>query len=533
MAQAVRSTDLPSDAIQVATRRVLPGWIVTGGAVLVVGAAAAAPVLARINDSFWADELWSLGIARSPLHVLWSTYLWGPESNMALYYVLLRGWLAATSWIGLPASEWVVRLPSLAFSVLAALAVLALGWRLHANRVVGVVAGLLFALNPLVLDAAGDNARAYSLALLLVTLSWLALFAIMDEGHLSRSAAWRWRALYVAATALAVYAHEIAVLVFFGQAIMVAALVVSGLRRRQPLPGWLPGWIGSVGASAVLAAPLALDVKGHGANNVWVWPVGPSDVIHLLGHMTGQQPAFLLALLGAGGVAFVVGVLPQQWTGLKPAEKREPSAPSWSVPALGLLCWGLTPVVITYVLTQPSLNLHLFNPRYLVLVVPAVCLLAGLGVAELRPRSLMAGGAVGLVALALIATIGAPAISAPREDLRGAAAWVTAKASPGDGVIPLTWGAAMALDEYAPALTTPGTPGRMDWSTGGASPVEESQLASFVAGRHRVFLVEDADNAEVASARAWFEGHNYRLIAQHEASGAYGPVVVLEYQAGP
>jgi hypothetical protein len=47
-----------------------------------------------------------------------------------------------------------------------------------------------------------------------------------------------------------------------------------------------------------------------------------------------------------------------------------------------LVSWLIVPMALSYAATQPFLNLHLFSD-YLVVVVPPVCLLAGLGIAVL------------------------------------------------------------------------------------------------------------------------------------------------------
>jgi hypothetical protein len=89
--------------------------------------------------SFWMDEGFSLGIAR----LSWLDFyriFWHREANMALYYLVLRGW------IHLGTTEAMVRGLSAVTSLGAVVALYSLGKRLF-GRSVGVTAALLLALN--------------------------------------------------------------------------------------------------------------------------------------------------------------------------------------------------------------------------------------------------------------------------------------------------------------------------------------------------------------------------------------------------
>ncbi|HWO45846.1 MAG TPA: glycosyltransferase family 39 protein, partial [Methylomirabilota bacterium] len=108
-----------------------------------------------------------------------SRWVWGSESNMFLYYLILRGWLGLLKLVGVAPNEVLLRLPSAVFAVGAAVVVFALGRRLF-GRIAGLVAGGLFLANFLQMILA-QTARAYSLGLLLMCVSWLALFIALEK----------------------------------------------------------------------------------------------------------------------------------------------------------------------------------------------------------------------------------------------------------------------------------------------------------------------------------------------------------------
>ena len=67
--------------------------------------------------------------------------------------------------------------------------------------------------------------------------------------------------------------------------------------------------------------------------------------------------------------------------------------------ALALLCWLVVPIVVSYVISYTPTRL--FSSRYLVTIVPPLCLLVGLGIATLRWRGIQIGLTVILLLLAV------------------------------------------------------------------------------------------------------------------------------------
>src|SRR5256886_6776856 len=124
----------------------------------------------------WFDEAFSVELARQPLPLLWHI-IFGLEPNMELYYLFLHGWLGLTALFGLHSTEAVVRLPSAIFAAASTIVVFLLGRR-FLGLLVGLVGAVLYLLNDLQLIFA-QQARSYSLQLLLICLAWFALLAAL------------------------------------------------------------------------------------------------------------------------------------------------------------------------------------------------------------------------------------------------------------------------------------------------------------------------------------------------------------------
>nr|HET6903148.1 glycosyltransferase family 39 protein [Ktedonobacteraceae bacterium] len=169
----------------------------------------------------WFDEAFSVELARQPLPLLWHI-IFGPEPNMELYYLLLHVWLTVTAWWGMHPTEFVVRLPSAIFAALSVMLVFLLGQH-FSGRTVAIVAASLYLLNDLQLVYA-QQARSYSLQLLLVCLAWYALF----HATLNEARQCRWWLCFVVATTLAIYAH------LFSLFLLLAQLCTFGMWSLLP-----------------------------------------------------------------------------------------------------------------------------------------------------------------------------------------------------------------------------------------------------------------------------------------------------------
>jgi len=100
--------------------------------------------------------------------------------------------------------------------------------------------------------------------------------------------------------------------------------------------------------------------------------------------------------------------------------------------ALAMAVWFVLPTAISFALTQPYLNLHLFFNRYLVVVIPPLCLLAGLAVGALRWRIAQAVLAVGLGLVAWPQFLQYDPY-AQNQDIRGPVQWIEPRYQAGGG----------------------------------------------------------------------------------------------------
>ncbi len=217
--------------------------------------------------SLWMDEAFSVQLARQPLSVLAGAFSGGGEPNMVLYHLILHGWLRVGTLLGLPATEVFVRLPSALFAALSSVMVFLLGWRFLGNTA-GLVGAALYALSGWQLNYA-QQTRSYALQLLLVTLSWYALLAVLNgaEGTAGRRR-WWWAA-YVAATALAVYAQAFSLLIILAQVVAFGVLCVLPGAWRGRARRAAPAMVLCVAAIGMLSAPLVY-VSRHGSKTGWL-----------------------------------------------------------------------------------------------------------------------------------------------------------------------------------------------------------------------------------------------------------------------
>lgn len=295
------------------------------------------------EKALWRDEATTLRIAKLP----WPDFAgraFGDQSFTGLYYLIAR---ASTA---LGDDPFVIRLPSALFAVATVPFVFLIGRRLI-GREGALLAAFLLAVNAFFVRYA-QEARAYSLALLLVTVATYLLLRTLDRPTLGR-----W-GLYVAVAATAVYAHSFAAFVLVTH--------VAVLLRHQSLRNTLIAY----GAIAALTAPLIISVMLSGPTREWIPPFTDARVgraVHqLAGGPQGEAGIHGLAYVVLVGLALGSGIARGRW---------------W--PHSLLFGWLVLPFVGGAVLTfmQPA-----WVPRYFIVALPPLALLAADAVASLRPR---------------------------------------------------------------------------------------------------------------------------------------------------
>jgi len=321
------------------------------------------------------------------------------EPNPPFYFLLLHLWRIPAG-----SSEFAIRFLSVVPAVAAIPLLYAIGRRLG-GRWAGLAAMSLGAANPFLIWLA-QEARMYSWALLWTVMGAYAMLRALSNG---RRSAW---ALFAAANFLAVYTHLYAVFVVAAEA---AFLLLP--RRRELLPGLV-----AAAAPIVLFLPWFIAVTSFaGESSTWRGFIGVWDMLRVLGvnfASQGHLPprlddwfALLLALAAAAGAV--------------KTQNSKPKTQNF------LLLWLVLPIAAVYAL---SFKEPLFSPRYFIVVLPALLLLASSGLARL-PR------AAGLAGLALLsagsvwaAERGQTVPSYAKEDYRLAASYVGDRSTPDDAI---------------------------------------------------------------------------------------------------
>ncbi|MEV4617811.1 glycosyltransferase family 39 protein [Asanoa sp. NPDC049573] len=337
----------------------------------------------------WRDELATWSAATRPLPDLWRM-LAGIDAVSGPYYLFLHGWIRLFG-----DSAVALRLPSLLATAGAAAVTTRLGARLF-DPATGLIAGLLFAVVPSTSRYA-QEARGYAFATLFAALATLLLLRAVEKPGWPRFAG------YAAAVFGLGLCNLIALLVLAGH----AAAVVG--RRRAAL-----GFAGAVGAAAVLLVPLVAVGRGQAGEQLdWVRRPGLGELLAL--------PGSVLQAGAVGGALVALAALGWALAGGR-----------WAA------VLGLSVLLPAGLLFLAGLLGPYWVPRYLVVTVPALCLLAAAALGRARM-------AYALAVVLLVAAFGGPAQAGLRRthewprsapvDYPAAVAVIRANARPGDAIV--------------------------------------------------------------------------------------------------
>lgn len=425
--------------------------------------------------SFWIDEGASVAIARLD----WYNFLrllWRREANMTLYYLLLRGW------IHLGGSEAFIRALSVLFALLTIPVLYLLGKRLFGRRP-AMVACVLLAVNAFHIRYS-QEARAYTLVVLLVTLASLCFVEAVQ-----RPLRWKWSA-YAIVAALAVYAQFYAVLV-------VVAHIAWWWRHERNTPDTSSAELRrALIFFAALTAPIWIFIATTGAGPLrWLERPGIQSLRDFISAMTGNA-GWLLALFYVALVVRAARGEQNQARNQAHNEDRN-QAPEQQQklvhPHAFAHAWLLLPIIITLL---ASLIRPVFLPRYLIICLPALTLLAGAALMTL-PKMAAAAILIGMTGLSLQGTANyyARDFDLLREDWRGATAYVIEHQQPGDAIVFHANQGRMPFDYYAqlwnrpePVIYFPGTNRIVTWHDFMGSP-SSTTLNEASRESRRVWLV--------------------------------------------
>jgi mannosyltransferase len=370
------------------------------------------------SKPFWFDEGVSVAIARMDWYNL-ARLLWKREANMALYYLLLRGWLHLGN------SEAFVR----SLSVIAALATIPVVYwlgRQLMDRRAGLIAATLLTFNAYHIRYS-QEARSYTLYVFLTALSVAFFFASLREPSAGN------RRGHVLSSALAFYAH------FYAGLIIVLEWLWLRLREPQSVP---PAMRKSFGRIAILILPGILFAATTGMGPLsWLPRPGMKEILDFYQHLAGNGGALLLIL-------YVAAIAAALYPVLSPIDEKGATSPAGLGPGIKiatslrrpdrwpfvcLLTWLLLPIVVAIA----SIIHPVFLARYFILCLPPLLLLASAGIRRVRSSWLTAVVLAVFVALSIRGTMAyyKADFDLTRDDYRAASNYVLEHARPGDVVL--------------------------------------------------------------------------------------------------
>ncbi len=495
--------------------------------------------------SIWFDEAFSVELARQPLPLLWHI-IFGPEPNMELYYLLLHAWLAITTSWGMHPTEFIVRLPSALFAACSVVVVFLLG-QSFSGRFVGIVAASSYLLNDLQLVYA-QQARSYSLQLLLVCLAWYALF----HANLDEARQWRWWLCFVFATTLALYSHLFSLFILLAQLCTFALWLLIPASYSNARQQWRAALLSLI-SIALLSLPL-LPLSLQPSKTDWLPVPHFKDIAVLLLTISSANKIYACLMIVCCALAFCNTALPYT---LRRGRFSAPTADLSARPfhqhlyvksiafdgggsmdtgyannylplLLALTCWLFVPIVVSFLLSQGSIRL--FSSRYLLTVVPPLLLLVAMGITTIRWPYVRLVLTLGLLLLAL-QSVPLYYRSAQVEDWNTATFWLEHQYQTGDGLVcydnAVEQGCQIAVEYYLHAYPsaahfTADTPGAFSWATFRSdhpeAAVNPHTLSTFAAKHPRLFYIvgrlPDVRAALLAhQTQQWLDSH-YHYIAQ-------------------
>lgn len=515
--------------------------------------------------SMWFDEILSVERGRQSLPVLLQIIM-NSQPNMAFYYIFMHFWLSFTALLGWNPTEIVVRSPSAVFAAASSVMVFLLGRR-FLGIVPGLVAAGLYLLNGLQLTYAQDT-RSYALQLLLICFAWYALFTIMTtDAHQKR-----WWLYFGLAMVLAIYSQLFSFLILAAQTTtFVALLLIPGPWRAKMWHQFLNA-AGTLIGIFVLTSPM-IYASRHGSKTGWLPAPHLRDIYRLFLSMSAGSKIYLYLLLSVIALGLLIVAIAYFAPGRRlltfvalleaDDDKGAERVRQWFPIALGMLCWIIVSIILSYVISQTPTRL--FSSRYLVTIMPPFVLLVGLGLAVFglphplpypRPRARvpLAGtlarmGTLGSnlsplwrliqvmisVGLLLLTLHYVPFYyqQIQPEDWNVTTFWLEQHYRPNDGLICFdnSQGCQLSVEYYLTAYPTAAhftsdSPGSFPWAqndlTGNPgnvrAAVDPQALATFGTHHPRIFFIIGrlSGNTDVALARAarqWLDTH-YHFITQ-------------------
>ena len=433
------------------------------------------------SQSLWRDEVDAIRFSDWPLPQL-LTGLFQTGHNGPLFFLLLRPWRFLTG-----DSEFALRYPAAVWGTLAVPLGYILARQLGLSRWVGLVTGLLLATSPYLIWY-GQEAKMYTLLLLLVTLAFIAYLKALNGGGA------RWWLIFTVATSLTFYLHILSPLM------LLVYVAVAWLCRDRVRQQWR-GWLVSLACLTLPYLPLAL------------WQIPLLLTNFQSGHPfypLPEQLHLLLQLYSRGLIRFgrltplvlyIFLLLAGLFLTLPTTRSKSASRRSRYL----LAVWVLLPALTVYLI---SLRVAVFEDRYLIYIAPAFYLLIVVGLSSIRPywRGLAALG-LGLALMFNLLGIWQQQRQPIKADFRAAAHYLLSQPQPPATIMVQIPYLQYTLNYYYPADYTllEGL-----WTNDGKSEAAvHTEMTALTAGLTDLWLVvsEEAMWDSRGLTRAWLNQH--------------------------
>lgn len=383
---------------RVVRRAAVSGWAVAAGLVLLAVTALGLRLYKAGYWSFWGDELVTYYDASMLLETsYWHPQGYNPPHEQFIHACPLGFWMLGLWHQAVEKSELTARLPLVVFSALSVVVAVLLVWRWRGPWVGGALAALLVAW-PWGLFHAQNN-RPYSIAFFLATVGFL----LADAGFTRR----RWDRLVLGAVLclLAALSHTSCTLML---AVLggwqVCRLVTDRCHRTRGHLGALVVTLAGLGLMGLLIRHFA----GGFVHGAW-WYMSPQ---HCLASLVNNLTLPVALAAGAAGV----------WV----LARRQ-----------GDLYWALVcSIAVTAACLVGPLVMS-FRADYVFAMTLPLHLLAATAIGRVARTAWQRHWSLGLVALGAVPALVVPSIASyyvdgNRPDYRTAAAFVAARARPGD-----------------------------------------------------------------------------------------------------
>jgi mannosyltransferase len=410
----------------------IPPRAATAGVLLILVAVSIYMRTRIINGQFWMDEGLSAGISSHSLTSIPGVLR--HDGSPPLYYMLLHVWMSVFG-----SSEGTTHWLSALFAIITVPAGAWAAWSLFGRRA-GLIAGVLFALNPFI-TAYAEETRMYTLMVLLGLLATAGFI----HGFVYRRRAYL--ILFAVCQALMLYTHSWGIFYGVGAAIALIPIWSVSDDRRALLRDAAMAF----GGAAILFLPWLPTLLYQAAHTGSPWDSTPNlgAPVQISRNLMGGDRATAALVLGAS-----IG-LSALW--MRSRRKTPEAMSMWA-----LILFPIGTLGFGWILSH-------FTPvwafRYFAPIVPALLLLAAFGLARARGLGLIA------LALTVVFWINPSSFTAKnKSDMRDVAGEISPYLRQGDMVlvaqpeqVPLAWYYLPAGLRYSDTTGPARDPQSMNW----------------------------------------------------------------------